>query len=327
MIYFIFGDQPLMVEKSIKKLTQQLLGSDINDFNYRVFDARETLFDDIVDECELIPFGAQKKVVLLDYAYFLAKDSSEKVKIDKKQDTKRLEKYLKNPLDETDLIIVTRSAKINESNKIAKVLFEKAKVTALQSVTAADWPVYVQKYFSSVLKKTISREAVDELGERINYDLTAFVNEADKLTSYTDHVTLDDIKKLTPKPLENDVFLMINSLMGGNKKTAMRIFFDIRDSGIDNEPVRLLNLISGQIRILSQVLYLKSQAMNEAGIASKLGLNQYRVKKLLENARFALLEKVYKALDELYELDNQIKNRLIDGFYGLELYLLKVSFK
>ena len=326
MICLVYGDQDLMVEKRIKKLVEARLNDDINDLNYRYFDARESLISDVMEECEFLPFGSDAKVVVLDYAYFLQKEPGAKIRLDKKQDFTSLEKYLSHPFEYIDLIIAVRSSNLNETSKLYKAIANVASINALKSLTSSDWPIYASKYFLS-LKVKITPEAIDELGERVQYNLTAFVSEAQKLASYTNSITIEDIHKLTPKPLESNIFLMINALTRGDKETCLSIFNDIQKSGINNEPVVLLIQISSQLRILCQVLYLRGEGLANNQIASRLSLNEYRVKKMLENAGRTDINKVYAALDELYKLDDKIKNRKIVPLHGLELFLANTSLK
>ena len=328
MIHLVYGSQDFLVLRAISVLVKKKLGDDINELNYRHFDLRESLIKDIVEECETVSFfGADNKVVVMDHSYFLEKDSQTKVRLDKKQDFDSLLNYIKNPFEEVDLIIAVRSNLLNETNKVFKAIQEKGKITALKEVTPSDWTQYVQGYFIKEYQAKISREAADLLGERLNFNLTTLLAEAKKLSSYTKDIQIEDVSILTPKPLDNDVFLMINSMTKNDKKTALGILRGIRNGGVDNEPVRLLMLISSQLRTLSQILYLRDQGQVYNSIASSLSINAYRVKKALENAAGLKIERVYEALDSLYELDNKIKNRLIDGFYGLELFLLNQNFK
>ena len=327
MVYLLYGNQEILVAKQISNLVKKRLGEDINDLNYRNFDVRETLIADIVEECETISFGSQYKVIVMDHCYFLEKDPSVKVRLDKKQDFLSLIKYIEHPFEDVDLILAAHSANLNDTNEVYKALIKHgAKVTALEDVTQQQWLAYVQAYFLKQHNAKITKEAAEILGERINYNLTTLLVEGNKLANYSKDIQVEEVELLTPKPLENDVFLMINSLTKGDKNTALKIFKNIRDSGVDNEPVRLLMLISSQLRALSQIMYLANQGNTSQTIAATLRMNPYRAKKALENARGVKLEQLYNALDNLYELDNKIKNRQVDGFYGLELFLFNQKF-
>lgn len=327
MVYLIYGDQELMIKKRLQNLKKERLNEEVCDFNFVHFDARETSLDTVFEEIETIPFGHTNRMIVYDFAYFLEKESDGKNNSNTPKMFDRLIQYIAKPFKEVELVLIARSSKLNETNKVVKALRKDASIIEILNVTKSEWPIYVRKYLAQYYQAEISDEAITELGERINFNITQFVNEAIKLANYTKKISLETVKALTPKPLEDEVFTMINCLISGKTARALEIFYDLKKNPNVNQPVRLILLIGGQLRTLSLVLYLRDQSLSLHQIASTLNLDEYRVRKILENAHHAKLVKVYTALDRLYELDYQIKGRLYDGFYGLELFLLQTQLR
>ena len=76
-----------------------------------------------------------------------------------------------------------------------------------------------------------------------------------------------------------------------------------------------------------QVLYLDSRYMSVSEIANELGVKEGRVKINLRNAKSNRLkpESLLKVVDDLYQLDYQIKSGKIDKFFGFELFILNFN--
>ena len=67
--------------------------------------------------------------------------------------------------------------------------------------------------------------------------------------------------------------------------------------------------------------------MSASEIANELGVKEGRVKINLRNAKTNHLkpESLLKVVDDLYQLDYQIKSGKIDKFFGFELFILNFN--
>ena len=83
MIYLLFGKQALMIKTRLAKLVKEQLPV-VDDFSYVRYNAKETLIQDIVADAVSMPLGYERKMVVVDDAYFLL-PSKPKEKIEKDQ--------------------------------------------------------------------------------------------------------------------------------------------------------------------------------------------------------------------------------------------------
>ena len=100
MVYLVFGEQELLVNKMIDKLAKSELEV-IDDFNFVVFDACKTPLYEIVNDAATLPFMAEKKVVVVKNSYFL---TNENPKLEFEQSFNELEEYLDNENSGTTMI-------------------------------------------------------------------------------------------------------------------------------------------------------------------------------------------------------------------------------
>lgn len=315
MIYLVYGDQEMLVNKMSEKLAKEALGN-IDEFNYVVLDATKASNDDVMDEISSLPFGSDVKVVNLINSYFLTNVNTECT-----FDYNELDKYIENETDGVTFIISVTSSKLDEKRNIVKRLKNVAKVVEVNSLNKKDMPRIVRQMLSQ-RKVEISDSALEELLSRLGTDMYEISNEIDKLATYSNKIHLDDIKVLTPRKLEDNVFDMIEAIFKKNTNKAFRIYNDLKNLG--HEAIGLISILSTQVRFLYQILTLSNKGYNEANIANELSVHPYRVKMGLEKVRHYSDYELEDFLDRLSKLDIQIKTGDIDRFVGLELFILSM---
>lgn len=316
MIYLVYGEQELLVNKMIDKIAKDTL-SNIDEFNYVVLDAYKHDALQVVSELESFCFSSDKKVVVLTNSYFLTNNNSEGP-----YEYELIENYLENQTEGTTFVISVNSAKLDEKRNIVKGIRKTAKVVEVDSINKKDLPKIVKQMFNK-RNVEITDDALHELLSRLDLDMYQISNEVDKLSTYSNKIYLHDIEALTPKKLDDNIFDMIDAMFKKNSNKAFRIYNDLKSLG--NEPVSLVSIIATQVRFLYQILVLSNKGYNEANIANELSAHPYRVKMGMEKVRNYSEYELEDMLDELSKLDIQIKTGDIDRFVGLELFILKMS--
>jgi len=312
MNYILYGEQYPMIKKRLKKILEENLG-EVDDFNVVKFDYKDDLADEICSEAAMLPLGYESKAVVVDNASLLEPKGN-------KDANKKILEQLKNGDPSINVIFVLRNENLDAKNEIVNFVKENGRIFEFLNLKKEEWPIYIRKYFKE-RNVEIDSNAVDELSLRVDGDLSRFVNEAEKLCLYKDHLTLTDITLMVAKPLEDDAFQITNALYRGDNAAALSIFRDIRLLG-SNSTDGLIPMLGSQFRFASQVAFLSSRGLDQKEIAKELNANEWRVKITLGNVRRLSRRQIAHALDDLYYLDYQIKSGQINRFYGLELFLI-----
>ena len=312
MNYILYGELYPMIRKHLNKILKERLG-DVDEFNVCKIDFEESSLDEVEYESSSLPLGYEKKVVVVDNAIFLTKEV-------KQEDEEKVLEILKKSTDDIDIIFILRSEKVNKSGKIFNYVKENGQVLEFLNIEKEQWPLYIQKYFKNK-NVEITQDAINELSNRIEGDLTRFINEAEKLCLYKNSITLADVTLMVAKPLEDDAFQMSNALFRGENDVAISIYRDLKMIGqklVDS----LIPMLASQFRFISEVCYLNSTGLEKEEIARELETSPVRVKIALKNSKNISRKQIANALDKLYNLDLQIKSGQIDRSYGLELFLI-----
>ena len=314
MIYVLYGDEPFLLEQKLKDIKKEY---DIHDenMNINVYDGAETSLDQLVEDCNTPPFLTEYKMVLLKNPVFMTTQKSSK------EDTTGLENYIKRPMDSTILVIYHDVKNFDERKKLVKLLKKEAKYLVMDKISDVKLKANV---LNSIKKRgaRIDEDALELVLSRLPNDLMMISSEIDKLTLYTTHITKEDVDQVVTKPLEENVFELVGAIMKKNQNQAIHIYKDLMVR--HEEPVKLIVMIANQMRLLMQVKVLDRKGYNDQEIAKILGVNPFRLRYIRVDAKNYDPGDLMKRLNELSELDIQIKKGLIDKKMGLELFLMKV---
>ena len=321
MIYLISGKQNIRLKSQMKNIVKKSLG-EIDAINFVKHDASFTLVQEIVDDANYLPLGYDHKAVVVDNPYFLLKEKS-KNKIESDQNYQELIDYINHPDENCDLIFLvnTSESDVDKKNAIYQAIEKNGQIIAITEPKENQWHEVVAHYFKEKWPDvTIDYDAAQELARRTEGDYASLFNNGTKLALYTDHIHFDDVTLMVTRPLEENSFLLFNYLLEGKNIEAVALYRDLKSSSV--EPVTLISMIANQFRLLNRVSYLSKQGFDNDAIAQELSINPIRAKILRKNSMVISQRVINQALEDLYQLDLNIKSGLVDRFYSFELFLI-----
>lgn len=166
-VYLLMGNEPYYIDKISDFIANNAIKPEERDFNQIVLYGLDTTPAQIMDAAHAVPMMAEYQVIIVKEAQLLKGIES-------------LEKYLKNPIPTTILVICykkeqpkSKNAWINEASKHG-VVFESKKIkdNAL--------PSFISSYLAK-RGKTIDQKACMMMVEHIGADLNRVASELDKL--------------------------------------------------------------------------------------------------------------------------------------------------
>ncbi len=292
-VYLIVATDFITIKESIDKIARENKFSEEEKIKY---DALNTPLDRVVEELDTFSFLVNKKLLILDNAYFL---SPTKVKGYSVDNTESLEKYLNNPNPDNVLIIITD--KLDERKKIVKLLKEKAtiidKEISIFDILKSDKEDYKVEDYTL-------RYLIDYCGN----DNEKIMNEFTKLKLYKmeeKEITKDDIEKIVIKSLEDNIFSLIDAITSRNDKKALKIYSDLIENREDAN--KILSMVMEQFRIIYKGKVLLKENHNYNQVAQSLGIHPYRFSKAMEKAGNYSLHEIVAILNALADIDINTK--------------------
>ena len=321
MIYLISGKQNIRLKSQMKSIVKKSLG-EIDAINFVKHDATLTVVQEIVDDANYLPLGYDHKAVVVDNPYFLLKEKG-KNKIESEQNYQELIDYINHPDESCDLIFLvnTTDNEINKKSEIYQAIEKNGQIIALSEPKENEWQQVVAHYFKEKWPNVvIDNDAIQELARRTEGDYASLFNNGSKLALYTEHIRYDDVTLMVTRPLEENAFLLFNYLIDNKNMEAVALYRDLKSNNV--EPVTLISMIANQFRLLNRVSYLSKKRYENDSIAQELSINPIRAKILRKNSMVISQKAINRTLEDLYQLDLNIKSGLLDRFYSFELFLI-----
>lgn len=312
LVYLYYGASEYILRKEISKLLQTLK---VDEFNVVKYDLLETDFIDLIEELQTISFFSGQRVVLVSGILEL-------YKLDE-YNQERFITYLEKPNPET--ILIMYSSQINEGDEpITKALNLYTKMVRLQELDKKELPNIIKKSFQED-DYQIHEQAISELIERTNSDYQAIEQEITKLKLYAYDqkvITVQAIRLLVSKNLDDNIFELSSAIIDRDRTKAIQIYYDLLVSNVS--PVTIVGYLSTRVRELIHTSLLIARNYSQDMIAKHFQISDGRAYYMVRNAKAVGVEKLEKYLEQLADLDFDIKSGNIDPRLGVELFLFGV---
>ena len=151
-------------------------------------------------------------------------------------------------------------------------------------------------------------------------DYQTFFNSLDKLMTYTSKIRMCDVELLVIKPLEDNVFGIIELLFKNDVAKAMNLYKDLNKNGQD--AIKLLPIFASQLRFMYLVSTLIASNKQDYEIAKELNCNPYRVKFARKSVASISPNTILEIMSDLYELERHVKFDLDDASMQMELFIV-----
>ncbi|MFJ7974986.1 DNA polymerase III subunit delta [Peribacillus sp. JNUCC 23] len=321
-IYLLVGTESYLINETKQLLMQHALLGDEIDFNFSQYDLEETPIETALEDAETLPFIGERRLVFVQNPFFLtAGDKKQKVE----HDVKRLEAYLADPVPYSILVIAAPYEKLDERKKITKELKRKAVVVEAKKLNEHELKVWIRDR-AAMSQIQIDEQAIDLLLELAGTNLMMLTNELDKMAMYVGEEKRIDaviVEKLVAKSLEQNIFTLVDHLLQRKIESAITIFHDLLRQ--NEEPIKILSVMAGQVRLLYQVKELARQGYSQQKIAGSMKIHPYRVKLALEKTGKFGESELMTIMHELAEADYKMKTGQSDKAITLELLMLKMG--
>ena len=315
MIFVIYGQERYLMEKQLEKLKKQLNCHD-ELLNFGSYDLEQAPIEAVIQDLATPGFLAENKMVVVKNPWFLTGVKS-KVQVD----DAKIQKCLDLSDEHNHLVFYLNYEKLDERKKIVKQLNQVGKVFKFSPLTEQKLS---DSYRQMIAKQgaTITNDALQLLLLRHSGGLLEAIANVEKLTLYSKVIDKDVVAKVVLKPLEENIFELQNAILKNDRARMLQIYRDLMV--LNEEPIKLIVLLGNALRLLYQVSLLDRKGYNDGEIAKMLNINRFRLKYIREDSKYHSLEQIQDLLNQLAQLDFQIKTGRIDKKLGFELFLLKI---
>jgi DNA polymerase-3 subunit delta len=216
MIYFIYGDEKVIIEKQLAKIIADTnIDSDCIVNN----DALSITADDFCEEIITPSFFCDKKIIILNKCDFMkTKKGSIEYGADKIMDAL-------NNVGENIVIFTLHNNKFADT-ELSKMINKQATVLTAMKVTG-------NKLIEGVMRAAESRnvelkkDAAEHLVAMREENLADILTDLDIMKNYTSDISIETINKFIEKPITANVFDILKSIADKNNVKLIETYTNI----------------------------------------------------------------------------------------------------
>ena len=320
-VYLCFGEEKMLVKRSVELIEKKISGGDLNEFNYHVFDNDSDIAD--ISICaDMIPFMSEWNIIRIS-----------DMDIDKlrKDDFDALMKILK-ALPESTVVIISMPT-LEVTSKTAKSQFKKLITFADKNGACIELihrnGLALERDMCKWAKAggcSMSELTAHKLIQFAGEDLNRLNAEMKKLTAYADgrEITPEMIELLVPKTAEASVYDLFGMIVEGNTDKALEavsVLFYQQVSG-----VYICTVLSG-----AYIDAYRARVGSDAGkpidkIGDDFGYKNrtWVLSKIQKQIRRVTTPSLRRSIDELLEVQTRLVTEMIDERTEIERLVCKL---
>lgn len=314
MVYLFYGSESFLIKKELLKIIKK---EKIDSINQNYYDLENSDMNDIIEDASTFSLFGDKKAIIVENSYIFTGTTNKKLP---EQNLNILSSYLENPNENTILFFLINKETIDKRKKIVNIIKKVGIVKEFSTIT--DLKTYVK---GMIEPYQIEPSDLTFLINRVGNQLSILEQEIEKLKTYKDKdlkISKQDILDVTCKTVDIDIFSLIDNIVIKNKEKALESYHEMLKLG--EEPIKIIIMLANQFRMMYQSKQLIKKGYSEKDIASHLDIHPYRIKLALEKSRNFQENTLLTYLEQLAQLDYEIKSGRIDKNIGLELFILNI---
>ncbi len=316
-LYLFYGPESFLMENKLDSIKSRLIPKDFETLAYVKFEGKEAKFDEFEDECAFLPFGAEKKLLLVKNTNWLSNSKSAEFKR-LKEICEDIPEYLfiviiENDFDkkkEKNIDFIEKNGEI--------VLFEMLSVTALTS--------WVDKIFSEN-GKIVSQSDISYIINACSQSMGRIYSEVNKLIVFSgenEKILRDDIEALVAKTSEYRIYELFDEIIEVRADRALEKLETLLASG--EKPTSIIAGISGKLYELLTVKLLNSDRVPNKEISSYFDFPRpdFVINKMITQSKRYGEKYLKRMIRKAIDFDKRIKSGKISGELAAEMYILEL---
>ena len=294
-IYFLYGEEPYLVDRAHRRLLEVAVDQDTKDFNLSVYYGAEANMIQVVDAASTLPMFADRRVVLVRGVDKLPADQHE-----------RLIEYLQNPAPDTCLIMT--AAKPDMRRKLYAELKKQAGSIEFKKLFDNKLLPFVIAEVRAVGKK-IDTAAAEMLVFLIGNQLQTLVTQVQKLCLVAGNrpsITIEDVRSSITSVKDFTAFELAAAIGHRSLDQAIRSLDALLMN--PNDAYTVIGSLAGHIRRLWHTREMIDNGLSQEEITAALKIPPFFIKDSLVQARNYTTQELIACMLRLYAADRDIKS-------------------
>jgi len=294
-LYFMYGEEDFLLERSVQRLIGKLVPPDIRDFNFTQYFGKECRAEQVIENAMTLTMFAGRRVILVKRAEELPADALE-----------LFTEYLRAASPEC--CIVFQAAKIDLRRKFFAELKKADLLVEFKKLRDENLPGFVRKEAESS-GRSIDPEAAELLVYYTGNNLRELVSQIEKLASFIGDrkkITVTDVREIASDTKIDTVFELANALGSRDLARSHRQLQTLlRDT---DAPYMLVGALARHFRQLCLIREMLERKVGRSEISKSLKINPYFLDGMLGQARRFRLDEFEGIFSQMHDIDVGIKS-------------------
>ncbi len=241
------------------------------------------------------------------------------VAFSKEEEAKKLVDILKKVEESIKIIFVFNSTKPKATNSLVKFLMSNATTSKFDKLKTS-------KIYETVINiveskgGSITNKAAIAFANKVPNDLMIINNEIDKLLLESSEITIEIVEKSISTYVSEDYFALSNAIIEKDSFGIAAAYKERLFAGDD--PLLLIGQIASTLLLTNKINNYKQLGMTTREIAETTKIHIFRIKKVNELLMKTNPKVLKNMINDLAQLDVNIKTGVIDSKVGLDRFIL-----
>lgn len=311
-VYLLYGEEAYL-KKMYKERLRKAALPEGDTMNYAYYEGKNVNVKEVIDLSETLPFFADRRLIILENTGLFKSAATD------------LADYIKEI--PTTSCLVFLETEVDKRGKMFKVVKAEGRVTELpfqDEKTLKRWILgFVKKE-----QKQITESTLNHFLDKVGTDMENIQGELEKLFCYTQgkpEITVEDVEAICVTQITNRIFDMVNAAAEGRQREALDLYYDL--IALKEPAMRILYLLTRQMRLLMQVKEMQDLHFAQKEIASKAGIHPYAAQKYMAQTRYFSKERMREAVEESARLEQDVKTGKLSDTLAVEIFIIELSKK
>lgn len=293
-VYFFYGEEPFLVERTGHRVMEKAVDPAMKDFNLNIYYGADCKGTEILDTSQTLPMFAERRIVVVKQADKLPTATQE-----------GLLPYLAHPCPETCLLFLATKPDLRrkfflELKKQPGTLeFKKLYDNKLSPFIAGEAQVHGKK---------IDGAGMEMLGFMVGNNLQELVSQIEKAALYVGTrptITVEDIKTIVSQSKTFGAFELARFMGEKNLPKALATLQSMLQNG--EEAIMILGALANHFRRIWRIRELLDKKMPPADIGKQLKINSYFLGEQVTQAKKYTVKELKTLFECLYSGDVGVK--------------------
>ena len=329
-VLFMYGPEQYLVKWAVESIKKKYVNQASEVMDFVVIEDEHIEAENIIEACETFSMFSEKRVIWVkDYAPLMTDGIPRGYS---ESSITSLIEYVEHSNDNA-LLIFSCERPIGKS-KLVKAIKKASSWYEFVSLSRPELMSFAAKRFRSAgveIKPAEMSMLINSTGyenKESDYRLYNFENDIMKVIAHAENgrVTEDDIYTVVDGDNATFVFDLLDGISGNNKSVAFEIL-DNRFRDDYQEAPKITAAIASQIEtmyIIKEFEVKSDRPVSARQINEYTGINEYRIKKLMQYVNRYSMDKIRDMLHGIYESNRNIVTGVLDGQTALEMFIAKI---